>query len=349
MQALYSPLRAFAISVRAVRTVVVHVSVSVAVAVADSLSLAALTFATVAAPAFAQDFPAKEIEVVVPYATGGSTDAMARIVGAKVSELLKVPVVVVNKPGASGAIGTMYALATSDGYRVGTGGNSNLGPVLAIGQKPPYSLDDVAPVARGVINPLLVVTKKGRFASLDAMIREAKEKPDTITFGSWGVKSTGHLYGELLAQAAGIKIRHIAFDGGSKAMLSALGGHTDLAVVTIPTAKSNVKAGQLTALAITGDVRDDDLSDVASIKELGLPDAVYVSFDGFMAGAKVPKERLAIIRDAFQKALNDPKIRDELKKAGSDPGFLGAADYDVFLKRNIETLKRVAAKAGIED
>ena len=319
---------------------------------AAAVAVAAVVFATLATlapPALAQDFPTKEIEIVVPYATGGSTDSMARIVGAKVSELLKVPVVVINKPGASGAIGTMYALATSDGYRVATGGNSNLGPVLAIGQKPPYSLDDVAPIARGVINPLLVVMKKGRFASFDAMIREAKEKPDTITFGSWGVKSPGHLYGELLAQTAGIKLRHIAFDGGSKAMLSALGGHTDLAVVTIPTAKSNVKAGGLTALAITADVRDDDLSDVASIRELGLADAVYVSFDGFMAGAKVPKERLAIIRDAFQKALNDPKIRDELKKAGSDPGYLSGADYDVFLKRNLETLKRVAAKAGIED
>ena len=305
--------------------------------------------AQVVAPASAQDFPNKEIELVVPYATGGSTDAMARIVGAKVSELLKVPVVVVNKPGASGAIGTMYALATSDGYRVATGGNSNLGPVLAIGQKPQYSLDDVAPVARGVVNPLLVVTRKGRFASLDAMIREAKAKPDTITFGSWGIKSPGHLYGELLAQSAGIKLRHVAFDGGSKAMLSALGGHTDLAVVTIPTAKSNVKAGQLAALAITGDQRDDDLNDVPSIRELGLSDAVYVSFDGFMTSAKVPKERVAIIRDAFQRALNDPKVRDELKKAGSEPGYLSGPDYEVFLKRNLETLKRVAAKAGIED
>lgn len=316
-----------------------------------ALSLAALSLAAafVAPSASAQEFPTKEIEIVVPYATGGSTDAMARIVGVKVSELLKVPVIVVNKPGASGAIGTMYALATSDGYRVATGGNSNLGPVLAIGQKPPYSLDDVAPVARGVVNPLLVVTKKGRFASLDAMIREAKAKPDTITFGSWGVKSPGHIYGELLAQSAGIKLRHIAFDGGSKAMLSALGGHVDLAVVTIPTAKSNVKGGQLTALAITGDQRDDDLADVATIKELGLPDAVYVSFDGFMMGSKVPKERQAVIRDAFQKALNDPKVRDELKKAGSEPGFLNGPDYEAFLKRNLETLKRVATKAGIED
>src|SRR2546423_13495178 len=92
-------------------------------------ALAVLALPVVISSAIAQEFPNKEIEIVVPYATGGSTDAMARIVGAKVSELLKVPVIVVNKPGASGAIGTMYALATADGYRVATGGNSNLGPV----------------------------------------------------------------------------------------------------------------------------------------------------------------------------------------------------------------------------
>lgn len=313
-----------------------------------TLAIAAL-FAMPGGLVRAQDYPTKEIEIVVPYGTGGSTDAMARIVGAKVAEYLKVPAVVVNKPGASGAIGTSYALATADGYRVVTGGNSNLGPVLAIGQKPAYSLDDVAPVARGVVNPLLVVAKKGRFASFEAMIREAREKPDTITFGSWGVKSPGHLYGELMAQTAGIKLRHIAFDGGAKAMLSALGGHTDLAVVTIPTAKSNIKGGDLAALAITGPVRDDDLADVPSIRELGYPDAVYVSFDGFAVSARVPKERLAIIRVAFERSLNDPKVKDELKKAGSDPGFLNGPDYEVFLRKNVEVLKRVAAKAGIED
>ncbi len=299
--------------------------------------------------AVAQDFPSRQIELVVPYGPGGSTDAMARIVGQRVAELLKVPVVIVNKPGASGAIGTKYVLAGTDGYKIVTGGNSNFGPLLAVGSKPPYALEEAASIGRAVVNPLLVVTKTGRFATLDAMLVEARAKPDTITFGSWGVKSPGHLYGELLSQAASVKMSHVPFDGGAKAMLSAMGGHTDLAVVTIPTAKTNVKSGALTALAITGDQRDPDLPDVPTIKELGLAEASYSSFDGFVTSAKVPKEQLAILRDAFDKALNDPKVKDDLKKVGSDPGYMDGAQYDAFMRRNLAVLRRVAARAGIEE
>ena len=299
--------------------------------------------------AAAQDFPSRQIELVVPYGAGGSTDAMARIVGQRVAELLKVPVVVVNKPGASGAIGTKYVLAGTDGYKIATGGNSNFGPLLAVGSKPPYALDEAASIGRAVVNPLLVVTKTGRFATLDAMLSEARAKPGTITFGSWGVKSPGHLYGELLSQAASVKMSHVPFDGGAKAMLSAMGGHTDLAVVTIPTAKTNVKSGALTALAITGDQRDPDLPDVPTIKELGLAEASYASFDGFVTSAKVPKEQLAILREAFDKALNDPKVKDELKKVGSEPGYMDGAQYDAFMRRNLTVLRRVAARAGIEE
>ena len=303
----------------------------------------------VAPGASAQDYPTKPIELVVPYATGGSTDAMARIVGPRVAEHLKATVVVVNKPGASGAIGTSYMLATPDGYKVATGGNSNLGTTLAVGQKPPYSLDEVATIGRAVVNPLVIVARKGRFASFEAFVKEAREKPDTITFGSWGVKSPGHFYGELLGQTIGTKLRHIAFDGGSKAMLSALGGHVDVAVVTVSTAKTNVGAGSLSGLAVTSEKRVDDLPEVPSIRELGLPGAVYVSFDGFVTSAKVPKDRLQLLRAAFEKSLNDPQVKEELKKSGSEPAYLNGSDYEAFLKKNIETLKTVGAKAGMED
>lgn len=314
-----------------------------------SLLGSALLLFSSALTAGAQDFPNKQIEIVVPYGAGGSTDAMARIVGQKVSELLKVPVVVVNRPGASGVIGTNYLLGSTDGYRIATGGNSNMGTPLAIGQKPPYALGDFAPLGRAVVNPLLLVTRKGRFADFEAFLKEARAKPEALTFGSWGAKSPGHFYGELLGQTAGVKMRHVPFDGGAKAMLSAIGGHTDLAVVTIPTAKASIKAGTLTALAVTGDRRDPDLADVPTIKELGLADAVYVSFDGFVASGKVPRDQLAILRSAFDRSLNDPKVQDDLRKLGSEPGYLDGGQYDAFLRQNVEVLKRVATKAGIEE
>ena len=299
--------------------------------------------------AAAQDFPSRPIELVVPYAPGGSTDAMARIVAPRVSDLLKVPVVVVNKPGASGVIAINYVLASNDGYKVAAAGNSNFGPLLAVGQKPPYAIQDAAGIARAVVNPLLVVARKGRFASFDAVLQEARANPEGLTFGSWGAKSPGHFYGELLAQTTGIRMRHIPFDGGSKAMLSAMGGHTDLAVVTIPTAKGNVRSGTIAALAITGDQRDPEMPEVPTMRELGFPAATYASFDGFVASAKAPREQVSVLRDAFAKVLDDPKVKDELRRAGSEPGALQGPQYEDLMRRNLEVLKGVAARAGIQE
>src|SRR5690606_9235617 len=128
-----------------------------------------------------------------------------------------------------------------------------------------------------------------------------------------------HLYGELFVQTTGAKLRHIPFDGGTKAMLSALAGHTDVAIVTIATARAQLQSGALVALAITSEKRDDDLPNVPTIGELGFDEASYVTFDGFVGSAKAPKEHLVVLRDAFEKALNDAEVKEALKKAGSEP------------------------------
>lgn len=311
-----------------------------------------LTMATAApTPAAAQttSFPTREIELVVPFSPGGSTDAMARMVAPKVSEYLGVPVTVVNKPGGSAIIGTNYVLSSSDGYRVATGGNSNVGTILAIGKKTPFSLDDVAGLARGVTNTLVIVAKKGRFENFQDLAKAAKDKPGSISFASWGNKTPSHFYVEMLAQQLGTKVKHIAFDGGAKAMVAAMGGHVDAAVVTVTTAKTNIQAGNLVALAVTSEERAEALPEVPSIKEAGLPEAVYVSFDGFITGSKVPADRLEMLQGAFAKALNDPQIQAELRKTGSDPAYLSGAAYDAVLRSNLKILRETATKAGIED
>ena len=296
-----------------------------------------------------QDFPNRQIELVVPYGPGGGTDTMSRIVGQRVSEILKVPVVIVNKPGAAGAIGTSYVISAKDAYRIGAGGNSNLGPLIAIGTKQPYSLNEVSAIARAVVNPMLLVTKSGRFADFKAFIEEAKRNPDTVTFGSWGNKSPAHIYGELFTQTTGAKLRHIPFDGGTKAMLSALAGHTDIAIVTIATAKGQLEKGDLVALAVTSEQRDPDLPTVPTVAELGFEKASYVTFDGFIGSAQAPDAQLAVLRRAFQQALNDPEIQERLKKAGSNPGYLDGPDYQQFMQRNVELQRRVAELAGIKE
>jgi len=297
----------------------------------------------------AQEFPNRSIELVVPYAPGGSTDAMARVIAPKLSEQLKVPVVVVNRAGAGGAIGTVYGLSAHDGYRIIAAGNSNLGPGLISGQKPGYTLDDVSALARATINPLILVAKTGRFANFDAFVKEAREKPDTITFGTWGLRSPAHFYGELIGDSIGGRMRHIPFDSGSKAMLAALGGQIDVAVATAATAKSNINAGALIGLFVSTDYKLKDIPSVESIKTLGYPNAVYVSFEGFVTSSKVPADRVAILRKAFDAILTDPKVMAALAEGGAEPGYQPGAEYDKHLRANLVTLGNIMSKVKMED
>ncbi len=293
--------------------------------------------------------PNRNIELVVPFAPGGSTDAMARLIAPRLQEQLKVPVVVVNRAGASGSIGTAYGLSTNDGYRIIAAGNSNLGPGLISRDKPSYTLDDVSSIARATINPLILVAKKGRFASFDAFVKEARDKPDTITFGTWGPRSPAHFYGEMIGQSIGGKLRHIPYDSGSKAMLAALGGQIDIAVSTAATAKANINSGSLMGLFVSTDHKLQDIPSVDSIKTLGYPNAVYVSFEGFVTSSKVPADRLTILRQAFEKILNDPKIKASLADGGAEPDYQSGPQYDQHLRRNLVTLSDIMSKVKMED
>ena len=298
--------------------------------------------------AFAQAYPSKPIELIVPFSPGGSTDAMARIVAPRLSQELGVAVVVVNKPGAGGSIGTNYVLAAPDGYRIGTGGNSNLGPILAIGTPPGYQLADVAGLGRAVTNPMVIVTQPGRFQDMKDFMAQAGKSKDGLQVASWGPKSPSHFFIELLGQQ-GAKLQHIPFEGGAKAVVGAMGGHVDAAVVTITSAVGNIQGGKLTALAVTSNQRVADLPNVPTLSELGLAGATYVSFDGFMTAAKVPADRLTLLRTVMSKVLADTQVQAELKKSGAEPAFLAGTEYDEFLQRNVKVLAEIAARANIKD
>jgi tripartite-type tricarboxylate transporter receptor subunit TctC len=304
---------------------------------------------TAAGASFAQGYPVRQVELVVPFSPGGSTDAMARIVAPRLSQELGVPVVVVNKPGAGGAIGTNYVLSAPDGSRIGTGGNSNLGPILAIGTSPGYQLGDVAALGRAVTNPMVIVTQKGKFDTLPDFMAQAAKSKDGLQIASWGPKSPAHFFIELLGQQSGARLQHIPFEGGAKAVVGAMGGHVDAAVVTITSALANIQGGKLTALAVTSPQRVDDLPNVPTLGELGFGKATYVSFDGFMTSTKVPADRLDMLRGAIGRVLSDPQVRAELKKTGGDPAFLAARDYDTFLQANVKTLADIAARSNIKE
>lgn len=235
-----------------------------------------------------------------------------------------------------------------DGSRIGTGGNSNLGPILAIGTSPGYQLGDVAALGRAVTNPMVIVTQKGKFDSLRDFIQAAKSR-NGLQVASWGPKSPSHFFIELLAQQGGARLQHIPFEGGGKAVVGAMGGHVDAAVVTVTSALANIQAGKLTALAVTSPQRVDDLPNVPTLGELGYAGATYVSFDGFMTGSKVPAERIDMLRAAMSRVLSEPQVRADLKKTGAEPAFLAGREYEAFLQGNVKVLGEIAAKAQIKE
>ncbi|WP_454690872.1 tripartite tricarboxylate transporter substrate binding protein [Achromobacter aloeverae] len=305
---------------------------------------------SMAAAAGAASFPDHQIELVVPFSPGGSTDAMARYAAPRLSKLLGVPVVVMNKPGAGGAIGTSYVLAQPDGYRIMTGGNSNLGPLLVPGSNlARYKLDDIAPLGMSTTNTMAIVCNTGRYRDFAAFAGDIRDKPaGTVRIASWGPRSPSHFYIEILAQQIGRKVLHIPFAGGNDAMLATMGDHVDAAVVTLATALPHVQAGKLKVLAVTSAERSADLPDVPSIKELGYPKAVYVSFDGFATAAAAPPDRIARLRAAMETVLTDREYQAEIKKMGADPRFMNGTDYAAFLRRNLQTLSEIAASADME-
>lgn len=313
------------------------------------LALSAVATLGLAPLAHAQDYPTRPIEIVVPYGPGGSTDAYVRLIAPKVSELLKTSVVIVNRAGAAGVIGGGYALQSTDGYRLLAGGSSNLGAALATGPKPTYGIDDVASVAQVLVNPLIVITKPGRFANFEAFMKEVREKPDTLTVGTFGLRTLGHFYLGQLSQNLKVGIRHIPYDSGAKAMLATIGGEVDMAIVTAATAKTSIAAGKLSGLFVSTEQKLPDLPDVESIKALGYPGAVTFATEGIVTNAKVPAERLAILRRAFDQVLSDPQVTAAIRAGGSEPAYRPGAAYDAELRSSLAALKKIAATTKMDD
>jgi tripartite-type tricarboxylate transporter receptor subunit TctC len=168
-------------------------------------------------------------------------------------------------------------------------------------------------------------------------------------YGSYGAKGASHILGELVLQSAGIRMKHIPFEGEAKEFVAVLGGHVDVAFSTAAIVSANIKNGTITALAVAGPNRSEKFPDVPTLKELGYPEAVLSAYDGFITSSKVPADRLSILRDAFQKGINDPTIQESLKNFSYMPGYLNGKEYETFLADNLDVVKKTAIKAGMRD
>ena len=280
------------------------------------LGCALALLAGTAMPALAQaPYPSKAITYVVPFAPGGNTDTLARLIGTKLSAALGQPVVVENKPGAGGNIGSDFvAKAAPDGYTILGGTISSHAINASVYPKLPYDPQkSFEPVILIGSSPLvLVVGEKQPYKSLQDVIAAAKAKPGDINYASPGAGTSPHLAGELLKMLTGVKIEHVPYKGSGPAVTDVVAGHIPLMFDTMLVVGGHVKSGKLRALAVTSDKRLDLLPDVPTAAESGVPGFEVGSWQAVFAPAKTPKEIITRLNTEIANAMKTPDVQARL-------------------------------------
>jgi tripartite-type tricarboxylate transporter receptor subunit TctC len=276
-------------------------------AAAAAMALAALAPMTT----WAQAWPTKPVKFIVPYPPGGSTDPMARLIAVKLSDSLGQPFVVENKSGASGTIGTAFvAKSPADGYTfVFVFDYHAVNPFL-IPNLPFDTVKDLAPVMLIGTAPMAIATGTAKpYRSFVDVVAAAKAKPGTVSIGSVGSGSLGHLTMVLVQQASRISLIHIPYKGGGPMTQDAVGGQIDLAIGSVAVITPHVKGGKLRAIAVTGDTRSRALPDVPALAEQGLPGFSALAWWAIFAPAGVPKPIMDKFHAELVKAFNLPDVR----------------------------------------
>ena len=297
-----------------------------------------------------ETYPSRPITMIVPFPPGGVADITGRPTAHVMGRLLKQSVVVQNKGGAGGSVGTAQAARSApDGYTILMALSSiSVLPVAdrLQGRTPAYELDQFAPIALISADPtVLVVRADGPYKTLKDLVEAAKAKPGTINYGSSGVYGTLHVAMEIFADAAGIKLFHIPYQGGGPAVAALLGGQIDALASGPSAAIGQIKAGKMRALAVWGDKRLASLPDVPSMKELGY-DATFYIWSGLFAPAATPSPILMTLRDAARRTAEDPEFKEAMAKVETPIAYLDAPAFKTFLDKDAARLKVAVERIG---
>ena len=274
-----------------------------------------------AGTAFAQTYPAKPITVVVPYAVGGTTDIVARLVTTQIGNALGQPIVVDNKSGGGGNIGWgAVARAAPDGYTLLTT-EMSFAIAPALGTKQPFDAkqDFVHVITAASAPHVLVINPNLPAKTVQEFIGLAKASPGKLNYGSGGNGTNTHLGGELFKSAAGVDIVHVPYKGAGAVLQDLMGGQVQALVTSLSTALPHIRSGKLRALMVTSEKRSPLLPDVPSAKEAGLPGVVMDFWVGFAAPAGTPQPVIEKLNKAFADALNGADGRKQLAEQGLEP------------------------------
>jgi tripartite-type tricarboxylate transporter receptor subunit TctC len=310
--------------------------------------LGATLLMTFAAFGLAQSapYPTRAIEIVVPYSPGGATDVVARVLGPKLQDRLGRPVVVINRPGASGTIGIIsVARARPDGHTLFIGYSSETVIVPQMTKTAKYSLDDFEPiVVVGLLPLVLIVSKNVQADSLKDLIEKLRTSPKKFTFGG-AIGSPSHIMGGWLNRLANVDATHVPYRGGAQSVTDVIGGHIDMYYASSAAAKGAIDSGSVKALAVTGNARSSALPNVPTFNEAGVADFDLGAWTVMLAPKGTPADIVQLLRTESLAALADTKIRALLASQGVEPSSVD--DVRAFLSAEQEKFGRVVRELGI--
>src|SRR5215470_673615 len=301
-------------------------------------------------PSSAQDYPAKPVRIIVPFGPGGPADVYARVLAQHITEQLKQSFVVENRPGAGAIIGTdAVAKSAPDGYTLLLMSNAHTTNESLIPNKPFQLMRDFVPIAPINYSDLIMVMHPSVPAkNLKEFVALAKSKPGQLNYASSGPGTPYHMAGELFKATSGTNIVHVPHKASGEARNSVIGGHVQMMFDAITTMASNVRAGQVIALGTTGKQRSSITPDVPTIEEAGVPGYEATIWLGVMAPAGTPKEIVDKLNAEITKVIGRADVKEAWAKQGAVPMVMSPAEFDKYLRADIEKWAKVVASAGIK-
>ncbi len=316
-----------------------------------AISACLLAAFSIAGFAHAQTYPSKTIRMVVPFPPGGTTDILGRVAAQKLGEALGQQVVVDNRPGAGGNIGTeAVAKSAPDGYTLLTDPGSTLTINPSLFAKLPFDpLKDFAPVSiLAAVPNLLVVHPSLPVRSVKELIALAKSKPGQLNYASTGAGQSTHLSMELFKTMARVDMTHVPYKGSAPAVTDLLGGHVLLMFDNMPSALPHVKAGKLRGIAVSTAKRSPVTPDIPTVAESGLPGFEVSVWFGVLAPAGTPREITERLNGILVKALHSADVRERLSAQGAEPIGNSAAEFTAVMKRDLAKWAKVVKDANIK-